>query len=106
MVGILLAWNDTGLKIRLALSRPSLEQYIATIPPKASGSFSSWNRVGLFWVDRIREDNGTMLLYTSAMGLMNRTGLAYIPPGGQMPPGKWIAVQPLSGNWYRFEDKF
>lgn len=107
LLAILLAVSAIGLQVRVALCRPFLERYVATVPAGTNASLHPSHFVGTFWVDRVEEDRGTVLLFTSKEGLMNSTGLAYIPPGGTMPAGRtWIRLERLSGNWYCFEERW
>jgi len=105
ILSVLLTVGDVGLRVRLALCRPSLERYVTTLPP-GTNAFSLHQGVGLFWVGSVEGHQGSVLLYTSGSGLMNSTGLAYYPPNSRLPPVTIKRLTHLSGNWYLFEEKF
>jgi hypothetical protein len=60
--------------------------------------------VGLFLVEGIEEFQGAIFLYTSN-GFINRYGIAYVPPGTELPPRRFL-IKNLSGNWYSFGWRF
>jgi hypothetical protein len=103
-LGFVLACTDADLRLRVWLCESALRRYAAVTPPYRSFSGKGeW--VGLFHVDELATSQGAFVLYTSADGLMNRAGIAYIPPGSQPPPGVRIRRH-LYGNWYSFWWKF
>jgi hypothetical protein len=105
LIVALLATTDLALAVRVAISENSLTQYISTVPAGTCAPVPK-QFVGLFWVSETQECQGSVVLFTSACGFMNRSGLAYIPPGSRIPPGKWREVRRVYRNWYRFEWKF
>lgn len=104
LLGLLLAFNNVGLQLRVALSERWLVEYVATVPPGTRESLHPFRRVGLFWVDGTEEKDGVVLLYTST-SFLNRYGVAHVPDGAT-PPTHLRNVRHLFGPWYSFEWKF
>jgi hypothetical protein len=104
VLGLLLAFTDVGLRLRVAASEPPLRAYAAAVPPGGYGSLHEPHRVGLFLVDGTEERDGVILLYTSA-GFLDRYGVAYNPGAKPLPAGR-RQLRHLYGPWYSFRWKF
>jgi hypothetical protein len=101
-LGVALLFSNYGLALRIMLCENSLREYIATVPPgqPADGKVQ-W--IGLFRVEEVTEYQGAVYFYTGA-GFLDRSGLAYIPPG--LLPTPKIRVHHLYGPWYTFVWRF
>jgi hypothetical protein len=102
VIGFVLAYTDADLALRVWLCEPSLRRYAVNTVPHYSPT-GEW--VGLFYVDELAASSGAFALYTDTEGLLNRAGIAYVPPGNQPPPGVRIKRR-LYGNWYSFWWRF
>jgi hypothetical protein len=100
LVGLLLAFSDAGLILRVALSERALNAYVATVPP-GTKNYSHPNRlVGLFFVDGTEESNGVVALYTSS-DFLDRHGIIFVPDGATVP--EYLrGLRHLYGKWYSF----
>jgi hypothetical protein len=105
LVGLLLAFSDAGLILRVALSERALNAYVAAVPP-GTQNLSHPNRlVGLFFVDGARESNGVVALYTYHRGVFpDLQGIVFVPDGATAP-GHFRDLRHLHGKWYRFEER-
>src|SRR5262249_20598945 len=66
LLGLLLAFSDAGLILRVALSERKLNAHVAAVPPGTNNSSHPNRLVGLFFVDGTEESNGVVALYTSS----------------------------------------
>jgi hypothetical protein len=105
-LGLILAFTDVGLMIRIALCEASLSGYAAQIPPNDGNSLHVPQPVGLFLVNGEENYQGIIFLYTSS-AFINREGVAYVPPS-TLPPSQLPRrrLRHLYGPWYCFTWKF
>jgi len=103
-VGLTLWFTDIGLSLRFALSKSSLDDYVANANREEMKFFQGSRRVGLFLVDGVEEYESAVFLYTSN-GFLNRYGIAYVPSGINPPPRRFL-IKNLSGHWYSFGWRF
>ena len=104
LVGLLLAFSDAGLILRVALSERALNGYVAAVPPGTKNSSHPNRLVGLFFVDGTEESNGVVALYTSS-DFLDRQGIIFVPDGATAPGSFWD-LRHLHGKWYRFRWHF
>lgn len=101
LLGLVLAFTDVGLIVRLALSEFSLAAYAAQVPVERGNWGHPPRLVGLFLVDAESNEEGIVYLYTGT-AFIDRTGLALVPAGGK----PLYRVRHLYGPWYWFYWKF
>jgi hypothetical protein len=105
-LGILFAWTDVGLIIRIKFCESSLASYASQVPPEGGQSGHNPQLVGLFLVDGEENREGIVFLYTSR-AFINREGVAYVPEG--VTPKERVSrrrLHHLYGPWYWFSWKF
>jgi hypothetical protein len=96
-LGLVFGLTNLGLVLRVALSESSLAGYAAEVQPDF---LHPPQRVGLFLVDGESTYDGIVFLYTS-QGFLNREGLAYVPPGTELPAQiPRHHLRHLYGPWY------
>jgi hypothetical protein len=100
ILGLVLAFTDIGLKVRVAACEPWLTADAANAPLTPSGVYYEYRLVGLFLVERTEEREGIVFLYTGA-SFLNPQGLAYNPTGKPWPSS--METHHLYGPWYSFE---
>jgi hypothetical protein len=105
-LGLVLAFSDIGLMIRIALCEPSLSGYAAQIPPGGGKPLHGPRPIGLFLVDGEENYQGIVFLYTSS-AFIDREGVAFVPTGttppSQIPRRR---LRHLYGPWHWFSWKF
>lgn len=104
LLGLLLAFSDAGLILRVALSERALNAYVAAVPPGTQNSSHPNRLVGLFLVDGTEESNGVVALYTSKE-FIDRHGIIFVPDGATAPGHLWD-LRHLHGKWYSFRWHF
>jgi hypothetical protein len=101
LLGLVLAFTDLGLIVRVALSESSLSAYATQVAPRDGDWGHEPRLVGLFLVDGESNEEGIVYLYTGK-AFIDRTGLALVPAGGKPS----YRVRHLYGPWYWFYWKF
>lgn len=104
-LGLISAVTDLGLILRVKVSEPWLNEYVAQVEAGTSERHEPSRRVGLIFVDETFERQGVILLYSCDCGFLNRCGVAYVPQGARLP-GRIGLLRNLSGRWYSFEWRF
>lgn len=100
LLGLVLAFSDVGLILRVALSERALNTYVASISPGTQNPIHPNHQVGLFFVDGTEESNGVVALYTSS-DFLDRQGIIFVPDAAT-PPGHFQSLRHLYGKWYSF----
>ena len=96
--GIILAWTDEDLALRVAWSEDSLNRTVTAVRNEPDNDWHG-RRVGTFWVNRVEEYLGGVYLFTS-QSFIDCEGIARIPPG--TPVAHRMRVRHLYGEWYAF----
>ncbi len=77
VLGLILAVTDYGLMLRIAVSESALEDYVASLP---DGTTRTPCQVGLFQVEGVTNNQGSVFLYTGD-DFLGEHGIAYLPEG-------------------------
>jgi hypothetical protein len=99
---VVLMVTGWGLLVRVFLCEGSLQDSVANVPANSEADWSP-RRVGLFWVEDVKEYDGGVYLFTT-QSFVSRHGVAHIPDGIQVAPR--VSVRHLYGSWYSFEWRF
>jgi hypothetical protein len=100
-LGLLLAFTDVGVMIRIGLCESSLKSYAAQVA-LAGGEFIHDSRpVGLFSVDGEEHIGGGVVFLYTGEHWIDRVGVAYVPPE-TTPPAQIPrrVIRHLYGPWY------
>jgi hypothetical protein len=94
---------DAPFEIRMALSRPAMDQAAAEII--AGGSTDrSW--IGLWPVSLVEPTADGISFVIAASGFLDQVGMVYSPSGMPADSGDEVEYRDLGGGWWRYTDSW